>query len=590
MPTFPVRANRFILFIFPAMFLLQGCQTAVLAPPRYAVDESRLSPSPPAPVVLDAASAESPADTHPVVLDPVRIRPEESVGYDSLPTTVTHLFDADPVALSLADVVNMTLANERGLKIQGYELRIAEYQVPVSKGIYDLIAGAGYTFTRIEQQISPVGFVAQPVDSQRLRQGYFSLSQLLPTGATVSLAYNVVRRTNLFTAFDEMFNRSFQTDVRYQQIASLAIRQPLLKGFGPTVTNAGIRIAQYEHEGAAADFQTNVEQTLLDTLATYWELIGAIENYKVRVIAYSAARDLLRINTAKFDAGVLPQTDVLQARAAAESRREEIIRARQSVRDIEDDLKRRVFLQSGRPLWDAQILPSQPIAWREVDPDQETTISTAMAERSELRRARANIKQADVARRVAENARLPELNIVGDVESNGLDTNFDRSWDVYADGKFISYNVGVEAIYPLQNRAARYRLLQAEARSQQAGESLLQLQDLIVLEVRQAIRAVRTARDRIEVTQSTVASEEEKLRSEMKRYDVGISTAFEVLTFQDDLANAQSQHIGAVIDYNVAALRLERARGALLATYGVEVVEAELRPLHKSLLFPVGAN
>ena len=118
----------------------------------------------------------------------------------------------------------------------------------------------------------------------------------------------------------------------------------------------------------------------------------------------------------------------------------------------------------------------------------------------------------------------------------------------------------------------------------------MQLQDQIALEVRQAVRALRTARQRITVTQSRVSSTQALLDSELIRYEVGISTAFQVLEFQEDLAEAQSQHLRAVVDYNQAAIGLERARGTLLQTYGIQVEDADLNPPADPVKFPVGFN
>jgi outer membrane protein TolC len=587
-----LKSDRIVRLIPLSLILLlptmQGCRAPLPTPPRLEADARRLEPSPPAPIAIGTSATSSGASA--IVSSPIRIRPEDSVGYDTLPTTVTQLFDRTPTPLSLADAVGLTLANERGLKIQGYDLRIAQYEVPVAKGIYDLTMSTGYLFRRIEEQISPAGFVGQSADSQRVRDGYVRLGQLLPTGATLTLAYEAMRRTNLFTAFDDAFNRTLETDVRYLQRATVGVRQPLLRGFGPGVTNAGIRIARAEEAGAAADFQTNLEATLAGAIATYWELIGAIEIYRVRVVSYAAARDLLRVNTARYEAGTLRQSDVLQARAAAESRRAELIRARRNVRDIEDDLKRRIFLQSGGPQWETQIRPSQPIAWREIAADQEDAIRTALDARSELRRALAEIDKSRIESQVTDNALLPQLNLIGEISSNGLDSNFDRSWDTATDGKYTSYDVGAELIYPLQNRAARYRRKQAQARGLRANEALEQLRDRITLEVRQAVRGLSSARQRIDATMSTVVSQEENLRSQTRLYEAGVATAFEVLEFQDDLAEAQSQHIAAVIEYNIAALALERARGTLLATYGVTLVDADGPSKGPDSLFPVGWN
>ncbi len=580
---------------------LVGCAYAPVELPTYTVRGDVFEATPPAPVQIAPADASSP-----VVEDEVKIEPEKSVGYENLTPEITELYDAAPLPLALGDVVVETLANNRAISIEGYTLRVGEYEIPVQKGIYDLVLRSTAEFQRVEEERSSAGVGANSFGSERFRTFLAGVSQLLPSGATVDLGYSIVRSTALvggldfdfafaaptasspFGTFIPVLSSSSSTDVNYSHVFSAAIVQPLLRGFGPKVTNAGIRIAQLERRGAAADFQTAVEQTLVTTLNTYWELIGAIENYKVQVITYSAALDLLRINKAKYEAQVMPLTDVLQAEAAVEERREFIIVARQDVRDLEDELKRLIFLQEDAPLWDAQIAPTQAFAWREIEADLDETVEVALGMRSEMRRAQSNIGQAKVNVTVAENNILPRLDLVGEIQSSGLDGDGTGAYRTGKDGDFVSYRAALEFTYPLQNRAARYRRRQAQSALEQTEESLRDLVDRITLEVREATRELRTTRERIDVTQARVRSQQALLDSEMKRYEVGIATAFEVLDFQDTLADAQSNHLRAVVDYNEAAIALERARGTLLETYGVQVQQADLKPPEPPVTFPIG--
>ncbi len=571
-----------------ATLLAGGCVTRPLDSPQYdtAAVETRLDPAPPAPLATEGVASSE------VVPDPVQIRPETAVGYSDLPTTATELYDQPPLELSLREVVLHTLAHNRAIRIQGYTFNIASYEVPVSRGIYDLLLQAQAQYQKVEEQTSTAGFGRLAKNEARSRSGSVSLRQLLPTGAYVTAAYDVIYSSTQFLNFISLAPPISQVgvDSNYQHVGTLSIVQPLLQGFGPAITNAGIMIAQHERAGAAADFEARLHDTLTQTLETYWRLIGAIEIYKVRLINYAAARDLLRINTAKFNAGVLAQTDVLQAEAASETRREQLIVARQTVRDLEDQLKRLILLEEGAPLWEAQILPSQPFVWREIEADLEQTIALAAEERPELRRARSNIDQSEVNLSVVRNRVLPQLDLFASGSVNGLGEGFDEGGQNLRDGEYTGYAAGLQFSYPLQNRAARYRWRQAETSRDRASEVYADVSDQVVLEVRQALRALRTARERIDVTQSAVRSQAATLDSERKRYDVGISTAFEVLRIQEDLANAQATHLQAVIDYNIAAIELERARGTLLRTYGVSVLQPDLRPPVEPVSFPVGLN
>ena len=505
---------------------------------------------PPQPEKLAAA-----AGPERLVPDPVKIEPEKAVGYQSLPTSVTGIYDRKPRDLSLADVVVQDLSNNRNIKIQGYSVRIAEYQVPVNKGIYDLLMSGDFAYTRNEQQ----GGTQPPftVGRSRNRSGNFALSQLIPTGGTLSAVYNL----------SQQFPHS------YSNSTSLQVNQPLLQGLGWTVTNANIRIALLESQGSLADFQTDLEDQLQNALNRYWELIGVIEALKVQIISYAAAKDLLRINQAKFDVGLLPIADLLQTMAALDARYDSIIQARSAVRNLEDQLKQLIFMDHEAPQWGVEIRPTQAISWRELTIDQHWVLNQALAQRPELKRAESDLAQARERQKVTRNNILPVLNFFAMLLPNGVGNDYDQAFHNMDSGKATSYNAGLQFSFPLQNRAARYRNRQAQAQIQQSEEQLKNVTDQVTQEVRSAVRNYESARERIQLSQSQIESEQANLETEQLRLQVGLSTTFFVLQFQQDLANAQLAHIRAVIDTNEAAIALDRARGTLLQTYGVQAID-----------------
>ena len=71
-------------------------------------------------------------------------------------------------------------------------------------------------------------------------------------------------------------------------------------------------------------------------------------------------------------------------------------------------------------------------------------------------------------------------------------------------------------------------------------------------------------------------------------YNEGLSTLFEVLDFQEDLATAQEANIQAIVDYNKAFINLEYARGTLLQSYGVLFEPSRFQPGNPPVGFPVG--
>ena len=93
----------------------------------------------------------------------------------------------------------------------------------------------------------------------------------------------------------------------------------------------------------------------------------------------------------------------------------------------------------------------------------------------------------------------------------------------------------------------------------------------IKLEVKEAIRAIQTNVKRVKVTNVSKMLAEEKLRAEEKKFEVGLSTSFQVLEFQKDLVDAQSKKIKAIIDYNKSIVQLYKVAGITLEKNNVRL-------------------
>ena len=537
--------------------LLAGCASPV-APSllQYTLQPGRLDHPPPAPVAV------APGDqVSELIPDPVRIDPRALANYKDLPATVTQLYDAPARDLSLKDVVNLTLANDRRIRIQAYALRIAECQIPLSKGIYDLLVTAEGAYSRTEQQTTSNSNPS--VNRSRLRSGQFGLSQLLPWGAILDAVYQVAAPPG----------------GPYSEQMVLRVTQPLLRGLGWALTNADITLAKLEREGSAADFQAQLETQLASALSAYWDLIGAIQSYKVQTIAYANALGLLEVDREFFTVGLrITVADLYQSEAALQSASDKLITARQSVRDLEDQLKRIIIPREELPRWEEEIRPTQSILWRDIRVDLDQSIGIALARRAGLRRAHSNVDQEDVILRVVRNNLLPQLDFFAQTTPNGMGEDFDSGRRALGNGNTVSYALGLVFSFPLQNRAARFAHKQALARGAREKERLADARDQVTLEVRQAARALRVARERIDVTRSRVTSEEANLDTETQRYQVDLSTTYRIIQFQQDLAAAQSAHVQAIIDVNKAAIALERARGTILETYGIQISKPNLNP------------
>jgi outer membrane protein TolC len=139
--------------------------------------------------------------------------------------------------------------------------------------------------------------------------------------------------------------------------------------------------------------------------------------------------------------------------------------------------------------------------------------------------------------------------------------------------KNYSWTLGLTYSVPIGNRARKATYAIATINREKQEIALENTEDLIRVDVRTAVRAVESGFERVTAGRKNVELQTKKLDAEQKKFDNGMSTSFEVFTFQTDLRNAQLSLIQALLDYNKSLADLERAKGTLLESKGLKLAD-----------------
>jgi len=207
----------------------------------------------------------------------------------------------------------------------------------------------------------------------------------------------------------------------------------------------------------------------------------------------------------------------------------------------------------------------------------EASIQEALEKRPEYAEAKLTLQNNDINLRVAWNQLLPSLQLQGSLGLNGLneiDKGFGSSYSGptgLTTGDFTSWSAALVLSYPLGNRSARSAFIQAKLTDDQSRTSLLNLKRQIVSEVREAVRRIEANVALVESTRAARALAEEQLRVEQKRLEAGVTTTFNVLQFQRDLAAAQAFEVQAITTYNQTLANLELVKGTVLEKNQLEL-------------------
>jgi len=177
---------------------------------------------------------------------------------------------------------------------------------------------------------------------------------------------------------------------------------------------------------------------------------------------------------------------------------------------------------------------------------------------------------------LAKNATLPDLRVQATYLTNGLGgtellrtggfpgsvvgQDFTAFGDVLRQlfvADFPTWTVGFTLSYPLGRSADQANYVRAGLEREQSVARLRSSEFKVVREVRQAAMQLDQNRQRIETTRLARELSEQRLDAEQKRFDVGMSTNFNVIQAQRDLAIARNSELLAQLDYQLALITFE---------------------------------
>lgn len=451
--------------------------------------------------------------------------------------------------LTLHQVIRLTLERNLNLRAEQFDTRASQAAVKREYGLYDPQMLISFATGESQQQIN-----SQSLEAENQRQFYgldFSLEQQLPTGG--ALLFN----------FDNLRNEEKEAPLpginpAYESELALQLTQPLLKGFGRAVAEQDILFAVNDRQVAVQDLREVAFALLAEVRDAYYEVLRLRDNLRFREISVSLAQKILSEASARVRAGVLPPVDILEAEFGLKERQRLYLDAD---REYHDGLDQLALLMSTRQ---TLTISDEALGRPVLAVDEEVGLQQALGKRPDLQRRIRQLERLDLEQRLARNELLPGLDLTASYSHKGLGGGYSDNLDDIGGGDYPNWQIGLNLSYPLGNRTARYEHRRTLLRIKGRQAELAQLQEEIRTEIRAAIRLLEVNNKKIEVATSGQAFAEEKLRILLKRQEVGLATIRDVLEGEEDLAQARTDQVAALADYNKAITRYLQVSGQLL--------------------------
>jgi len=350
------------------------------------------------------------------------------------------------------------------------------------------------------------------------------------------------------------------------------LTQPLLKNFWTDQTRLTISSAKNTVKTKDQELRNQLITTVSAVENAYYELIYAREDLSVKQEALALAstqldedRQRVKAGSVAERAGTLEQDEKQVAQSRAD-----LIAAQYTLASDENALK--MLITDDYLQWhDVDIQPAGSLDAVRQWFDVQASWNQGLTSRPDLIQAKIKLEQQGIQLKYDRNQLFPELDLKGSYGFNGGGQGFDDALSQYATANRPTWSYGAQVTMPLGNVAARSSYKSDQAVEKQEVLQLKQLEQSIMVAIDNAVKLAQSDWESVEASRSARIYAEASLAAEQKKYAVGKSTTFTVLTLQNDLTAARSAEIRAQANYKEALTALAQAEGSTLERRNVNL-------------------
>ena len=543
---------------------------------------------------------------------------------------IEQLISNGKLMLSLEDAISLALENNLTVAVARYTPWLDEANLLLAKSGANGLVKFDPTLTgnfNLSQTTTPVNnpffsgtgtgaITANPVETPapavfgHTFNANFQYTQGFATGTQAQVTFDNQRSSSSIPI--NLFNPAVQSTWGVQ------ITQPLLNGFGRVPNTRYIIEAKNTVKVGESQFEQQIMSTITQVATDYWELVFARENVKVIQVAVAADQQLYENNKKQLEIGTMAPLDVITAQSQLASDQQALVQAQTTQLLDETTLLVAITKNSlAAQLRGLEIVPTTTLFTPEV---QEISLDDAVKEawgkRPELQQAALNLKNAGVEVQATKNALLPTLNLFGlyqatglggiekkaapngmvvpdtapsgqILDGNGVPQNLftpivESSLFFFPGGlgddlyrmitaRYPTFEGGLNLTLPIRNRAAQAANATAQLNQRQQLVQYQQTESTIVLNVRQTLITLTQDKAAIAAAEQARILAQQSYDDEVKRLQLGSSTAFTVIQKQQLLTAAEGTELRDRINLIEAELNFDQAMGRTLEVHNISL-------------------
>jgi outer membrane protein len=328
------------------------------------------------------------------------------------------------------------------------------------------------------------------------------------------------------------------------------VKQPL---YNAGKVRTGLDLAKENLEEKTASREAVRQQLTFKVFQAFNTLLLAQANREIVQETQRQRMKHLEQARVRFKNGVATEIDVLRSEVNVANMEPDLIRAENQVQLARAAINNLIVVDLDMPTQISGCLDYHPWPVSSIEEMQSRTLEL----RPEIQVEKRQVQEARLIARLAG-------------AENKLTVDMEGQWGYTVrqpqnlfNNDFSSWNLTVNFKLPLYDSGRKSGLVvQASARLRAAEQRMVQLENNIRLEVKQAYDDMQSSAKAITAARLSVGQAEKVLTLMQANYEYGAATTLDVVDSQTALALARNSQIGATYEYEIAKARLRLASGS----------------------------
>ena len=493
------------------------------------------------------------------------------------------------VALSLDDAVKFALDRNLDIAVQRLNPEINDIAYASIKSVYHPAVTSQLStqsMTNASTTTVSGGTAGAPIVSG-VTSYNGGLAQSIPWGGgSASVQLNNVKNTT--SSLNTLFNPVYQPNWSGSYV------QPLFRNFVIDSTRRQLQVTKLNRDISDVQLRSTIVNTLSNVRNAYWDYVFSVQSVDVAQQSVALANQLVKDNQTRVEVGTMAPIDVIQAQSQAAAQQQVLVTAKGAMRTAELALKRLIVGGTQDQNWNVRLDPTDRPEFRAEPIDIEVAVRRALAERTDLDIAKKSIAENDVTLKYLVDQMRPQADLSASYGLAGLGGS-QYTYDPTATGvnrtpigsipggysdalsslfhaSYPRWTVGLTLSYPLGLSSQEASVARARVQQNQVVAQTRQIELQIATDVTNAAINVQSGIESVQASQAARELAQKTLEAEQSKFEVGMSTNYNVILTQRDLATAQSNELQAVLNYRKALVELERVQQTTLTSLSITLL------------------